>query len=38
MHAAWVRYVADGDPGWAPYGHVEAFAAAQSRTPASALS
>ena len=38
MHGAWVRYVADGDPGWAPYGHVETFAAAQSRTPASALS
>jgi para-nitrobenzyl esterase len=36
MHAAWVRYVTDGDPGWAPYDHVETFAAAQSRVEASA--
>jgi para-nitrobenzyl esterase len=19
MHATWVRFIADGDPGWAPY-------------------
>ena len=19
MHAAWVRFITDGDPGWAPY-------------------
>jgi hypothetical protein len=30
MHAAWVSYVADGDPGWAPYEHVETLAAAES--------
>jgi para-nitrobenzyl esterase len=25
MHAAWVRYVSDGDPGWGSYEHVEIF-------------
>jgi para-nitrobenzyl esterase len=25
MHAAWVRFVAGGDPGWAPHPHVERF-------------
>ncbi|HEX5223881.1 MAG TPA: carboxylesterase family protein [Solirubrobacteraceae bacterium] len=25
MHAAWVRYVCDGDPGWPAYEHVEVF-------------
>jgi para-nitrobenzyl esterase len=25
MHASWVRFVADGDPGWPAYRHVEIF-------------
>jgi para-nitrobenzyl esterase len=25
MHEAWVRFVADGDPGWPPHPHVERF-------------
>ncbi|HEX3512230.1 MAG TPA: carboxylesterase family protein [Solirubrobacteraceae bacterium] len=31
MHAAWVRYVEDGDPGWAPYEHVQLFGGASTR-------
>jgi para-nitrobenzyl esterase len=34
MHAAWVRYVSDGDPGWPPFDHVETFAAAQAQVAA----
>jgi para-nitrobenzyl esterase len=30
MHSAWVRYVTDGEPGWAEYGHVETFAGADA--------